>query len=97
MQIIIDGYNLIKQLFNVSKVSEKKRDSYIQQLISRAKAKSHTLVIVFDGGSYGFPTQEYLNGNLIIYSGYKESADDVIKKYVSDNRHLHLLLFTSHP
>ncbi len=95
MQIIIDGYNLIKQLFNVSKVSEKKRDTYVQQLINKAQSKGHTLVIVFDGGSYGFPTREKQGRHLVMYSGYRESADDVIKKYASDNRHLELLVVTS--
>ena len=95
MQIVIDGYNLIKQLFNVSKVSEKKRDAYVRELATQTQAKGHTLIIVFDGGSYGFPTKESHNGCTVMYSGYKESADDVIKQYVSDNRHLELLVVTS--
>ena len=95
MYIVIDGYNLIKQLYNVNKISEKKRDNYVEKLINKADDKGHSLVIVFDGGEYGFPTKEQRNNHLILYSGYKESADDVIKQYVADHRNLELIVVTS--
>lgn len=95
MYIIVDGYNLIKQIFNVSRVCEKKRDNYVAQLVKKAAAKGHKLVMVFDGGSFNFPQIQDQGKYVLIYSGYRESADDVIKEYVADNRNLELLVVTS--
>jgi predicted RNA-binding protein with PIN domain len=95
VHIVIDGYNLIKQLFGVSHVPQAKRDQYVDQLIGQAAIRGHRLTIVFDGGEFGFPSSERHNGSEVIYSGYRESADDVIKRYVAQHRNSDMLIVTS--
>ena len=93
--IVIDGYNLIKQLFATNRISHVKRDGYVDLLIHQARNRGHKLIIVFDGGEFGLPSVENRDNSQIFYSGYRESADDVIKRYVAEHRSLDLLVVTS--
>jgi predicted RNA-binding protein with PIN domain len=93
--IVIDGYNLIKQLFSTNRISHAKRDGYVDLLINQSQNRGHRLIIVFDGGEFGLPSIENRGNAQILYSGYRESADDVIKRYVSEHRSLDLLVVTS--
>ena len=86
VNIVIDGYNVIRQsdrLIDLEAVSlEKGRTGLIKMLAEYRKLKRHSITVIFDGwesdniGS----SSEILQGIDIIYSGRGEKADDLIKK-----------------
>jgi hypothetical protein len=93
MIIIIDGYNVLKQLNPNS--SEKTKQHFISQLSSYAERKHHTLIIVFDGGDQPYDYSEHYNKVKVIYSGYKQTADDVIKALLEKMKNEDALLVSS--
>jgi len=95
MLLLIDGYNLIKNSSSQLFVSDSLRKHYVNQLNIYCKRKNHKVILVFDGGNFSFPSRETEDFVTIIYSGYKSSADDVIKAYISENRSKDLLLISS--
>lgn len=83
MIIVIDGYNLLKQIFPLSNSAvkndiEKVRTQFIQKLSSYRDKKDHEIILVFDGGSLPRATREIIMGIVVIFSGYKTSADEWI-------------------
>lgn len=84
MNIIIDGYNIIKQVFAKTHVSEKERAWFMNKLTEYAHRKKHTLYVVFDGGPYERPTIETRGVITKVYSGRHKSADEVIKNYIEE-------------
>lgn len=93
MIIVVDGYNVLK--LKKETVLQKERDEYSNLLKRYAKKKHHTIILVFDGGITDWPYREKHGAVVVIYSGRKESADDVIKSYLKDNAHKDLLLITA--
>lgn len=94
MILLIDGYNVLKQV-GPEKVSERERASFIKQLAKYAKNKGHKVVLVFDGGPFDWSSQERISGIYVVYSGVQETADDYIKRYLQDNRAYDVLLVSS--
>ncbi|HBS48378.1 TPA: hypothetical protein DEO28_00315 [Candidatus Dependentiae bacterium] len=95
MKIIIDGYNLLRNIYHKEKGKlEKQRDLFIRQLGIYRHKKGNDLIVVFDGGLFGHATREIRNGVVIIFSGQKLSADDWIFNYVQNNPNEELLLIT---
>ena len=84
MTIIIDGYNVIKPLMRLLKVGDQKRDNFIKQLERYAQISKNQVQVVFDGGDSSFVKTSMNNRVTVIYSGYKSSADEIIKKKISD-------------
>lgn len=80
MNIIIDGYNVLKQVCKTTTISDAQRSGFIAMLGKYATRKNHRIALVFDGGDTVWPSQERDHGIIVIYSGIKHSADDVIKK-----------------
>ncbi|MFC1842677.1 NYN domain-containing protein [Candidatus Dependentiae bacterium] len=95
MILLIDGYNVIKQAMLKSKITERERDKFIKQLSKYHEAKGHNIKLVFDGGPFDFPTKEKISGIYVIYVGAQESADDYIKRYLSEHKALDILLVSS--
>lgn len=89
MQIVIDGYNLIRQvpaLMRHENLSlESGRDALVDKLSSYKKIKGHHIRIVFDGvlnmSDWGSEYSE--KGIRIIFSSEGSSADEIIKKIVT--------------
>lgn len=94
MIIVIDAYNVLKWLHGPD-VSPAQCDAYIAKLKRYAKKKKHAIILVFDGGYSDWPSKEKHGNLIVIYSGYKETADEVIKRYLEDNRHKDILLVTA--
>jgi predicted RNA-binding protein with PIN domain len=59
------------------------RQSFIIELARYRKKKGHQVYVVFDGGPDARPFKEDVHGISVVYSGFKESADDYIKHYIS--------------
>lgn len=93
MHIIIDGYNVLKQALGIKQVSESQRRAFINMLGRYAARKNHSVSVVFDGGPNMGPSQTKDHGIVVIYSGFKQSADDVIKRELLKKQHI--LLVTS--
>ncbi|HBR70240.1 TPA: hypothetical protein DIC20_02905 [Candidatus Dependentiae bacterium] len=95
MIVVIDGYNLIKQVLGTKRVSQRQRDEFIMQLGGYFRKRKLQGIIVFDGGESNYPFQEKKGGLTIIYSGYKETADEVIAQYLQEHREYQILVVSS--
>lgn len=80
MIIIIDAYNVLKQVSRTTFVEKKERTAFLKKLADYAHQKHHTIIVVFDAGEYDRTTQRNYQGITVMYSGAHASADDVIKK-----------------
>ena len=98
MIIVIDGYNLLHQVFpRVRGELDKQRKEFIKHLIFYKKTKASSIkeiIVVFDGGEWGRATREVHGGVTIIFSGQKSSADEWIIDYVNRKPGEELLLVT---
>ena len=95
MNIIIDGYNLLKQALAKTTINERERNQFLSLAQKYAHEKNHLLYVIFDGGPSDRPTAERREGVIVIYSGWKQTADDVIKAYVDDKIIKNVLLVTT--
>ncbi len=94
MNILIDGYNVLKQVFG-GQITELQRTSFELRALDYAQRKGHTLYIIYDAGPYNRMTV-VKNGRVItVYSGHKDSADDIIKRYIEERLLKNLLLVTT--
>lgn len=76
-------------------IDQKQRYHFIMQLVAYAKKKDHTVVIVFDGGPYEWPFVNTISRGIVVYSGYNKTADDYIRKYLTEHKHHDLFLISS--
>lgn len=76
MNILIDGYNLIKQSSNVNYVPPDEKFKFLNRLNKYAKKRGHQITIVFDG--YDDDLKFSSSRVKVIFSGYNKSADDLI-------------------
>lgn len=95
MYLVIDAYNVLKQVIPVREISQQQRERFINAIIHYAKRKSHFAVIVFDGGTNIWPSTEQKKHCTITYSGSKMSADDYIQRYISENKNRDILLVST--
>jgi predicted RNA-binding protein with PIN domain len=95
MILVIDAYNVLKQALKKKEVSEAAKKQFINQLAAYAKKKGHGIVLVFDGGSYEWPSKERINGIYVVHSGIHESADAWIKKYLDSYKSHNVLLIST--
>ncbi len=83
MILIIDGYNLLKNVLKTEFITQSQRDEYINVLNAYAQKKKHSVILVFDGGNYDRPIKEKAGNCTIVYTGQHQSADDYIKQYAA--------------
>ncbi len=95
MILLVDGYNLLKYIIKKDFATEKERNWLLSELTEYARAKKHSIIIVFDGGPYERPTYTKRGQVAILYSGTRQSADDVIKEHVSHYPASRLLIVSS--
>jgi uncharacterized protein len=91
VQIIIDGYNLIRQYPPLAQVELREfsqgREKLLQWLADYRRTSALPLTVVFDGGRGGGDREEHdlYRGIKIIYSPLGQTADDIIKRLVRKN------------
>ena len=95
MKLIIDGYNVLKQVLASPNVTLAQIDQFVRQLVTYAKRKEHSMVLVFDGGSSPWPTLEHHPHVTVVFAGRGTTADDYIKGYVRGKDGPQWLLITS--
>ena len=90
MIILIDGYNLLKQVFHKVKGKfSQQREQLIKQLVYYKQKKKNDIdqiIIVFDGGLFNHAERFVQDGVIVIFSGKKDSADDWIINYTEKNK-----------
>jgi len=85
--IIIDGYNVLKQVGKGETISEQQRRSFIKQLAAYQKIRSHKkIIVVFDAGPSTWPSQEKVHGISVVYSGTERTADDYINSFLQEQK-----------
>lgn len=94
MIIIIDGYNVLKNWYQHTTITEKERHEFLVKIGRYGRKKRHKMVVVFDGGFYEWPYKEKRAGVTVIYSA-RESADEVIAQYLEDHKYKDILLVSS--
>ena len=92
LHLIIDGYNLIRQSTELSRLDavdlEAGRNALLENLHAYKKIKHHRITVVFDGGrgnSYQTTTCNH-KGISVIYSPKGVEADEIIKKLAKEKR-----------
>lgn len=92
MQIVIDGYNLIRQSAFFSELDQMDlqagRDALVDALAAYKKVKPFPITVVFDGGDApeGMPRRDRRKGIELRYSRPGELADNVIKRMAARMR-----------
>ena len=83
MKFILDGYNVIGKMEDMSLSSANKESTFIDWLRHRIKKGMHVMVI-FDGQNefITFPTKEKLPGITVIHTSVDQTADDYIKENI---------------
>ena len=85
MVIIVDGYNLLKQLYPNNKENlELHKKTLLRKLGAYKKIKTGSIkeiIVVLDGGSLVHAIREIHHGIVLLEAGYKRSADDWIIEY----------------
>jgi len=87
MIILVDGYNVLKQVHDGELISEQQRRAFIKQLALYQKMRKHKkIMVVFDGGPDTWATQEKIRGILIVYAGAGRTADDYIHSFMKEHK-----------
>jgi hypothetical protein len=95
MILLIDGYNILKQIYEGRNVGDKERAAFLSLLSKYGRRKQHAVVVVFDGGPYQWTHKERLGNVSIVYSGVRETADDYIKHYIQTHETKDVLLVSA--
>jgi predicted RNA-binding protein with PIN domain len=94
MIIIIDGYNVLKNVYQ-SMVDARHREIFIHQLNAYAEKKGHTFLLVFDGGPFSYPYKESHQNVTLVFSGGAQTADDYIMNYILTHARSNMLLIST--
>lgn len=92
IHIIIDGYNLIRQSPELSRIDshdlQAGREALIDLLAGYKKIKAHKMTVVFDGTrAPGFtPARDRQKGIAVVFSRRGQTADTVIKNMAARER-----------
>ena len=92
IHIIIDGYNLIRQSPDLSRLESRDlqtgREALLDLLAAYKRVKAHRMTVVFDGTrAPGFtPDRDRYKGIAVIFSRHGETADRVIKRMAARER-----------
>ncbi len=95
MIIVIDAYNMLKHIYPKRYVAEEDTHRFITKISKYAAQRGHLIFLVFDGGPYEWVHREKVAGIQLVYSGHHESADDVIRHYLTVYKDRDLLLVST--
>lgn len=95
MIILIDAYNLLKTVLHTQHVAKAERNRFLHLFEKYAQMRNHEIILVFDGGDDIYEIVDKYSLIKIYYSGYNQTADDVIKNKLKLLQGLDVLLVTS--
>lgn len=82
MIIIVDGYNVLKQIVGNKLISSRERKHYVSLLERYSRKKHHTIIVVFDGGEHILPYKETDGMVSVVYAGAQMNADTWIMRHI---------------
>ncbi len=94
MILIIDGYNLLNQIYKQKQISQNQFDVFIKKIEDYAISKKHTAIIVFDGYDI-WDTYKHNVKHLTFVFSKEISADDYIKEFIEKNKSKDLIVVSS--
>lgn len=94
MLIIIDGYNLLKQVLAHDRITETERTAFVNLLGRYSAKRGHKIQIVFDRGPCHYPMKEKHRGVTVVFSGELQTADDIIIAFCKEHPTKDLLVVT---
>jgi predicted RNA-binding protein with PIN domain len=86
LEIIIDGYNLIRQSHSLRRLDaqnlEQGRDALLERLAEYKRLRDHPITVVFDGwGGFNLSsTHSKHKGITVVFTAQGQTADEWIKK-----------------
>jgi len=92
MRVIVDGYNLIRNSPELSRIDRQNLEAGRQELLRRLgeyqRRKGHQVEVVFDAAesAYSSRRQERIGGISVTFSRKGETADEVIKGLTAAGR-----------
>lgn len=99
MIVLVDGYNVMKMVFSCrGQQFRMEKKNFICSIGKYFKIKSKTIrqiLLFFDGGSSMQMTREIKNGVVVMQSGQRMSADDIILEYIEKKNSQEILLVTN--
>lgn len=93
LELIIDGYNLIRQSDSLSTIDarnlEQGREALLERLAAYHEVRGHPITVVFDGwgGFESVSTRTRHKGIEVVYTGKGETADEWIQRRVGGVRY----------
>lgn len=95
MILLIDAYNVLKQISMTDQVSSQEKDAFIGSVKRYAKIKNIPIELVFDGGAYGLSDREVFGNVTVSHSGALKTADDVLIELIHAYKGRDLLLVST--
>ena len=96
MIILIDAYNLFKTVSHTQFIESAQRIIFLKMFEKYAQRRgSNEIILVFDGGQDPYEIEENYKHLTLFYSGFMQSADDIIKKKLTSLKGFDILLVTS--
>ena len=96
MIILIDAYNLLKTVLHTQFIKDAQRITFLRLFEKYAQRREvNEIVLVFDGGQDPYEVEENYKYLTLFYSGFMQSADDIIKKKLTALKGSDILLVTS--
>lgn len=92
MYIIIDGYNVLKQICKTKFVREQEQKKFLHSMQQYMNCRPNQVIVVFDAGPSLYESTELFGDVVIKYAGQYQSADDYIVSYVAKHKEKDLLV-----
>ncbi len=86
MIVLVDAYNVLKTMHSAHFIVPGTADRFVRRVYARAAAQGYRVEIVFDGGAGGQYTVDRRPQGTTIYTGSKQSADEMIYSLVEQYR-----------
>jgi predicted RNA-binding protein with PIN domain len=93
LELIIDGYNLIRQSHSLKRLDaqnlEQGREALLKRLVAYRQVREHPITVVFDGwGGFNLSsTRTRHEGITVIYTAQGQTADEWIQGRVGEIRY----------
>lgn len=95
MKVLVDGYNVLKQITKNPHIHPSERTSFITELSRYARIKKLDMLLVFDGLPADAEQIPIKSAIRIHFSGANRSADDYLKDRLESAHHSSTLLVSS--
>ena len=95
MIIVIDGYNFLKSITGTKFISETQMRDWINYFEKYIYFRGNQIMVALDAGPYLFASFEKHGAIEVWYAGQHQTADDLIKNWLTKHKQKDVLLVTS--